>query len=60
MGELILHPTHWLFKQCRRPVCPACRREIVAGDAVVMEDAGEDKVLFKHAGCVAGKGDSNA
>ena len=56
MGELVLHPTHWLFGQKNRPICPECGREIVPLQPITTEDLPGNKIMFRHAECAAGGG----
>ena len=52
MGDLVLHPTHWLFKQFKHPSCPECQREILPLTPVDIEDLPDGRKMFRHAECV--------
>ncbi len=51
MGEAVLHPEHWLFKQFKHPMCPECRCEIVPMEPIDMEQLEDGKIMFRHEGC---------
>jgi hypothetical protein len=50
-GQLVLHPTHWLWKGGPHPACPVCRREILPLTPVVMEDLDDGRTLVVHEEC---------
>jgi hypothetical protein len=52
MGDLLLHPTHWLFKQFSHPCCPECKREILPLTPIDAENLDDGKIMFRHAECV--------
>ena len=58
MGDLLLHPTHWLFGLVPYPVCPECRQRILPLTPVAAEDLADDRQIFRHAEC-AGKQDED-
>lgn len=51
MGDLFLHPQHWLFKQFEHPACPECQQEIFPLTPVEMEELADGRIMFRHAEC---------
>ena len=51
MGDLLLHPTHWLWKQLPHPICPECRLEIFPMTPVDIEYLDDGRAMFRHAEC---------
>jgi hypothetical protein len=51
MGDLVLHPTHWLFRQFKHPACPECQTEILPLTPVDIEELPNGSKMFRHAEC---------
>jgi hypothetical protein len=51
MGDLLLHPTHWLWNSGPHPICPECRREIFAMTPVEIEILPDGRGMVRHAEC---------
>jgi len=51
MGDLLLHPTHPLFKQLARPTCPECQREIFPMTPIEIEELPDGKQMYRHKEC---------
>jgi len=51
MGDLLLHPTHPLFKQFKQPMCPECKREIFPMTPVDLEPLDNGLTMYRHEKC---------
>ena len=51
MGDLLLHPTHPLFKQLQHPTCPECQREIFPMTPVELEELPTGQIMYRHEEC---------
>lgn len=51
MGELVLHPTHPLFKQLAHPTCPECHNEIFPITPVVIHHLPGGRYVVLHEEC---------
>ena len=51
MGDLVLHPTHWLFTQFKHPCCPECQREILPLTPITIEELDDGGTMFRHIEC---------
>ena len=50
-GELLLHPTHWLYKGHNIPRCPECLKAIEPMTPVEVEELPDGLQMFRHAKC---------
>jgi hypothetical protein len=52
MGDLLLHPTHWLFVQLKHPGCKGgCGEEIFPMTPVEIEELPNGQMMFWHKEC---------
>ncbi len=51
MGDLLLFPTHPVFKGRNHLECPTCRKEIVPMTPIDLELLDDGRVMLRHAEC---------